>query len=294
LSSLAVDLLKPIVRHLTSPYYAKRDGYSFARQRRELEASQWWPSGQIAELQSRRLRELLEFAYKGNRFHRERMRAIGITASDIRSPADLVNLPILSKDDIRSAGDGLFSDGYSASNTLHTRTGGSTGVPLHVNIDFDAMNHKYAATWRHNAWAGWRPGDKVAAVWGDTEKRFSWKSWLRFQLDHRMIFLDTLKFSADRLRRFHERIRAYRPSVIMGHAHSVYQFAKFCQENELRMPKLSGVVTTAMTLSEFERRGIEAAFECRVFNRYGCEELSIIASENACLFRGLDRRVPAD
>jgi phenylacetate-CoA ligase len=43
---------------------------------------------------------------------------------------------------------------------------------------------------------------------------------------------------------------------------------------------LSGIVTTAMTLSERERSIIEQAFGAKVFNRYGCEELSIIASES--------------
>ena len=36
-----------------------------------------------------------------------------------------------------------------------------------------------------------------------------------------------------------------------------------------------------MTLSELERRCIEDALRAPVFNRYGCEELSIIASESA-------------
>jgi phenylacetate-CoA ligase len=117
-------------------------------------------------------------------------------------------LPLLTKDDIRNAGPQLFSTGYSADNTLHTRTGGSTGVPLHVYVDTEAMNWKYAATRRHNAWAGWRPGDKVAAVWGDTDKGFHWKTWLRSRLQDRAIYLDTLKFSTGRLRQFHARIVA--------------------------------------------------------------------------------------
>ena len=275
-----MDLLRPLVRYVTAPLYARRDGYVYRNQRRELEASQWLPSTQIAELQAQRLRAVIEFAFQHNAFYRARMDAAGIIPSDIREATDLRHLPPLTKDDIRSAGSQLFSAGYSPENTLHTRTGGSTGLPLHVYVDREAMNWKYAATWRHNGWAGWRPGDRVAAIWGDTDTGFHWKSWLRFHLEHRMIFLDTLKFSAERLRRFHQEIVRYRPTVLMGHAHSVYQFARFCAEHDLKVAGLSGVVTTAMTLSERERRCIEEALEARVFNRYGCEELSIIASES--------------
>jgi phenylacetate-CoA ligase len=34
-----------------------------------------------------------------------------------------------------------------------------------------------------------------------------------------------------------------------------------------------------MVLHDFERRGIEETFGCKVFNRYGCEEVSLIACE---------------
>ena len=275
-----MDLLKPIVRHVTAPLYVRRDGYSYGRHARELERSQWLPAEEIAALQQERLFDLVDFAYRNNAFHRARMEAAGLVPSDIRRPADLAALPLLTKDDIRAAGAALFSRGYSAENTLHTRTGGSTGVPLHVYVDHEAMNWKYAATWRHNGWAGWRQGDRVASVWGDTDHAFQWKAWLRFNLHHRMIYLDTLKFSPDRLREFHRRVTKYRAEIVMGHAHSVYQFARFCLENDLRMPPLRGVVTTAMSLLESERRVIEQAFDARVFNRYGCEELSIIASES--------------
>lgn len=275
-----MDLLKPIVRYVTDPLYTRRDGYSYGRHLRELEASQWLPPEAIARLQAQRLAGLMAFCYQSSPFHRARMDSAGIVPADIRTPADLARLPLLTKDDIRKAGPQLFSTGYSPANTLHTRTGGSTGVPLHVYVDTEAMNWKYAATRRHNAWAGWRPGDKVAAVWGDTDKGFHWKTWLRSRLQQRTIYLDTLRFSAERLRQFHAQILEFRPSVLMGHAHSVYQFALFCQENGLRLPPMSGVVTTAMTLSELERRCIEGACGTRVFNRYGCEELSIIASES--------------
>lgn len=239
-----MDILRPIVRHVTAPLYARRDGYSYRSYRKSLEESQWLSSSALREAQTSRLQDLIEFAYKNNAFHRERMSKLGVLPSDIQDVDDLAALPTLTKDDIRAAGVSLFSDGYTMENTLHTRTGVSTGVPLHVYVDHEAMNWKYAATWRHNSWAGWSAGDKVAAVWGDTDKGFRWKSWLRFRLEHRMIFLDTLKFSNERLRRFHQEIVRYRPTVMMGHAHSVYQFARFCLEHELRFPPLSGVVTT--------------------------------------------------
>src|SRR5207249_8098782 len=88
-----------------------------------------------------------------------------------------------------------------------------------------------------------------------------------------------------------------------GHAHSVYLLAKYLQgrvssgvvsgENAkdgshhplltthhspvLYRPK--GIITTAMVLHSWQRRTIEEVFGCPVTNRYGCEEVSLIACE---------------
>src|SRR5690606_27231378 len=40
-----------------------------------------------------------------------------------------------------------------------------------------------------------------------------------------------------------------------------------------------GIVTTSMMLLEQERKIIERAFNCKVTNRYGCEEVGLIAVE---------------
>jgi phenylacetate-CoA ligase len=40
-----------------------------------------------------------------------------------------------------------------------------------------------------------------------------------------------------------------------------------------------GIISTAMVLHEWQRAVIEAVFACKVTNRYGCEEVSLIASE---------------
>ena len=274
------DPLVPIVRYVTNPMYCLRDGYNYARHRRALDKSQWLSADEIAEMQLRRLRNLLQFCYERNTFYRERMVGAGLIPSDIRTTGDLALLPLLQKADIRAAGSAMFSTGFTASNSIFTRTGGSTGVPLHVYVDREAMNWKYAATWRHNHWAGWRPGDRVAAIWGDTARAFSIKAWLRNHLQHRMIFLDTLKFSDESCMAFLSDIKSFRPTVLFGHAHSVYRFIRYCETHDFRLPRFSGVVTTAMTLSDHERSTIERVTRSPVFNRYGCEELSVIASES--------------
>ncbi len=274
-----MDLLKPIVKHATWDLYLRRDGYDVAPYRSPLSASQYAAPELLRELQLSRLRTLLRFAFDSNKFYRRRFDACGFAPGDLRTLEDIVALPILTKDDIRDALSKSFSDGYSVSNSVHKRTGGSTGVPLHNYIDYRAASAKRAAVERHNAWAGWTPGTKVASVWGDTDKPRDWKLRLRNALTDRSVYLDTLMFDDDHIERFLRAVRQYQPSVLMGHAHSAYRLAEYISKVGAYQASFDSVVTTAMVLTPSERSVIERAFHTRVFDRYGCEELSIVASE---------------
>lgn len=78
---------------------------------------------------------------------------------------------------------------------------------------------------------------------------------------------------------FHTAISRQRPTLLFGHAHSLYLFARFVQANNLSPIRPRGVISTAMVLHDFERALVEEVFGCRVTNRYGCEEVSLIACE---------------
>jgi phenylacetate-CoA ligase len=70
------------------------------------------------------------------------------------------------------------------------------------------------------------------------------------------------------------------PSLLFGHAHSLFLLASFinarCPNATIRP---NAIISTCMVLHDFERQAIEHAFACRVTNRYGCEEVSLIACE---------------
>ena len=275
-----MDIFKPIVRHITHPLFLHRDGIRWRKSFRGLNKSQWNSTELVIENQRKSLLKLLQYAYKNNNFYRRRFDVVDFHPDDFRDLKDIENIPILTKDDIRDAGDFMISNGYNRENTIHTRTGGSTGVPLHVYMDEPAHSFKTAATLRHNSWVGLVPGEPVAAIWGDTEKKVSLRGKIRNLLSTRTFYLDTLKFDEDRLHSFVKNIRSRRPTILIGHAHSIYKFSQYLEQCSINDIRFRGVITTAMTLSDSERRLIESTLSSPVFNRYGCEEISIIASES--------------
>ena len=274
-----MDLLKPLIRNFSYGFYLRRDGLNVKPHMADLAKSQFLSTDEMTQMQFERLTSLFSSAYENNDFYRNRFNSVGFAPNDFKNLSDLKKLPILTKDDIRNTGAKLFSKGFNQDNSVHKRTGGSTGVPLHNYMDFRSASIKKAAAMRHDEWAGYRPGDYLAGVWGDTDKGLPFKEKMRNALMSRAIYLDTLKFDESQIIPFLKNIRKYKPPVMMGHAHSIFRLAEYIRDNNINDIRFDGIITTAMVLNPEERVEIENEFKSPVFNRYGCEELSIISSE---------------
>src|SRR5262249_38034183 len=108
--------------------------------------------------------------------------------------------------------------------------------------------------------------------------RRGWRGRLRNALLDRACYLDTLRMDAADLDAFARKLRR-RPGLLFGHAHSVYLLAEYVRGAGLRGIRPRGIITSAMVLHDWQRRVIEEVFACPVTNRYGCEEVSLIACE---------------
>jgi phenylacetate-CoA ligase len=173
----------------------------------------------------------------------------------------------------------MFSNQFDPE-TLHVKkTSGSTGVSVQVRVDDAAMQWKRAYTLRSDEWSGWRFGERVAKVWGNPEYLTrGWRGRFRNAVLDRATYLDTLKMDEAALHRFANQLQRRPSSLLFGHAHSVFLFAEFVRQGHYEIqPK--GIVTSAMVLHAWQRRAIENVFACKVTNRYGCEEVSLIACE---------------
>ncbi len=275
----APDLFSHVSRHVVAPLWAIKEKTPYLRHLSRLIASPYRAPEEIAADQLARLKSLLALAAAKSPFYRERFRAAGFAPEDLSDTGDLAGLPLVTKDDIRERlGDMLVED-IDPAGLVTMTTSGSTGVSLKLHMDEASRQWKRACAIRHDMWSGWRRGERVGAVWGNPESAKNWRLYLRNLLLTRHIPLDTLRMDEASMARFNERLLRKRPTLLFGHAHSLYLFARFLAGRGLRPIRPRGVISTAMVLHDFERQTIEEVFETRVFNRYGCEEVSLIASE---------------
>jgi phenylacetate-CoA ligase len=275
-----MDLLAPIARYVIVPAWAAWERTPYLRHLRRLRRTQFDAPELIRRRQWERLSSLLEHAYRTTSFWRERFQAVGLMPQAIRSFDDFRSVPLLTKLDLRSRQTDLISDEYRGGRLYHKKTSGSTGISVAVVVDEYAQQFKRACVFRSDEWAGWRLGQPVAALWGNPEYRQrGWRGLLRNTLLDRVTFLDTLKMDEATLERFAAHLCRRPPALLFGHAHSLYLLAQFLRARGQTGIRPRGILSTSMVLHDWERRAIEEVFSRPVTNRYGCEEVSIIACQ---------------
>lgn len=266
------------------PLWARREHPGYAQFRREIEQSQFWPAERIVELQQRRLRALLEHAIRNCPFYRQRLLEAGVGPDSRLDSAAWRALPLLTKADIQQHGKAMEAENFPPAERQRNQTGGSTGSPLQFWVDKRRFATRMASTWRHNAWAGYRPCDWTAWLWGarlDAETGQGAWEWLRQHLLYCTVGLNTSSLSEADWESFLAEVRRRRPRHLLAYARSAVAFADWLRERGITDVRFDSVITSAEVLLEEQRCALEAAFGGRVFNRYGCREVSVIASECA-------------
>jgi len=275
-----MDWVAGFSRSVVFPLVMLKNGSRQPAYAREYQRSQFYSAEQIVGYQLARLKRLVAHAQRHCGFYRRHFREAGLDdAAEIRSLRDLELLSTLSKDALRECWEELVVPDLAAAPMTENRTSGSTGVPLRVLVNEDAMQHKAALTARHNAWAGHRLGDRVGLVWGDIERPATLRGRLRAVLLDRMEVLDSQKLNEARMERFTEAVRHQGIRTLIGHAQPLCTYAGWIRDRGIEDLPVRAAIPTAMVLHPGQRALLEEAFGAEVYERYGSEETSIIASE---------------
>ncbi|MDO6444968.1 hypothetical protein Q4493_04185 [Colwellia sp. 1_MG-2023] len=256
-----------------------KEGSVRLNEMKSLKRLQYETPEKLKEYQLGRLVKLLEHAEKHSPWYKKVFTDSGIKYSDINSVADLSRLPITKKADIRNNADDFISTIHNKDELVIAKTGGSTGVSLNLYFDEHCQKLRNGAQGYADNLAGWVPGDKIGALWGNPPVAKTFKQKLRSSLLERTKYLDTMDLNPSSMGVFVETWKTFAPDVIFGHAHSIYIFAKYVTENNISLSSPKGVVATSMMLLDHERVVIEKAMGVKVTNRYGCEEVGLIACE---------------
>ena len=234
---------------------------------RFIEQAQWWPTEKLYAYRDRQLAELIATAYREVPFYRALMNQAGVSPDEIKSAADLIKLPVVTKD--------MLLSGYpdqvtrpTGQKTYEVHTSGSTGKNFAVREDAETAGLYRASFVLTLKWAGWeigRPHLQTGMTLNRTFDRRLKDAMLRchyvsaFDLDdaHLDIALDIME--------------QRNIEHLWGYAASLYHLARRAIEKGWNRPMRS-VVTWGDNLYPQFRREIELAFRTHVSDTYGIGE----------------------
>lgn len=248
----------------------------------KLEKNQWLTEEELKDIQWRKLKKLLEHSYENVPYYREKFEELGLTPDGIKTYSDFARLPVLTRENIRDNQESLAAINYRGEKLLSKSTSGSTGIPLRFKYDRDAYEWHIAGAARSDRWAGWDFGRKELYIWGRPPYKISIYKKIKEAVHHAIIrrkTIDTFSVTMDNLGKKIFRINAFKPTVIIGYAGALYNLARFIRLSGLQCYSPRGIISSAEKLFPFQRELIESVFGTKVYDRYGCQEVMLIASE---------------
>jgi len=244
---------------------------------KKLLDSQYMSDDELEVLQVHKLRKLIKYAKEEIPYYKEKVS--DVSENEICNIDDLSYMPHVTKKMIQEH-PGEFIGKKSPLFLTKKTTGGSTGEPVTVYKDHDAMAHELAATWRGYSWAGIDIGDRQGRFWGVP---FASKDKLRAKLIDCVTNrkrCSAFSFDDKSLEGYTKMLTEFNPTYFYGYVSMLEEYAKYFERICKKPPfNLRCVITTSEVLTDYHRKLIEDVFTAPVFNEYGSGELGSVAHE---------------
>ena len=217
------------------------------------------------------LEQLLDFAVKHVPYYKQ-----------FKNYKTLTDFLFLTKDIIRKESKSLLTDDIQKRKWYYNTSGGSTGEPVRLVQDVQMSRYSKWVRAETHRWAGYQPGQRLIKLWGSSSESSQYKQlkakvglWIRNE-----IFLDTFELSEEKICSYVGIINRFKPRLIVGYASSLYSISQYVLNHSIEIKDIGAIVSSAGTLYPEMRQAMENAFHCKVFNRYGSREVTIVAAED--------------
>lgn len=231
----------------------------------ELKLHQRKNNKDLKEIQLKKLRHMINYAYNNVPFYRDLFNRENIRPDNIKSLDDLQKIPIITKKDISTNYDNIIANNVNKEKCRVVSTTGSTGMPLKIWSDKNAQLYSSAVVYFAFFEAGLRLKDKIVELTGtleDCRGTLIEKNMIStFDPPHKTINL----------------LKKYHPDVLYSFP-SIFKTLSNSLTEELKVsPRL--IFTHGETLTDSCRETISSAFGANVYNTYGSTEFNRLAFE---------------
>ena len=250
---------------------------------RLLHQSEKLPVSLLYRRQRQFQERLLRHAYQYVPYYRRILQECGVITRSGEVALDRWSeIPILTKDLIRDHFEELqSSDPKRDRRRPYTNTsGGSTGEPLEliqdkVYRDWNIANKIYFKTF-----VGQKLGDREVRLWGSERDVLEGREHLSVRMRNWLYNrreVNAFHFTDSAWKTFLDLLERWQPGLVEAYVEAADAAADYITSQGASFPAPRAVITSAGTLYEPMRRGIEKTFRCPVLNRYGSREVGDMA-----------------
>jgi phenylacetate-CoA ligase len=232
-----------------------------------------WPADAIVDYQSQALVRIMRHAVARVPFYRQ----LGIAPEEIRSAADLLLFPVVSKATIQEHQDEFLADGLDRAKLESSVTSGSTGQPTTTYFDRQSWLHgKYTlkiVRMVQNG-SGFFSRVMIASEYSpEVVNAGSAGSLPGDRLFFRQRRISVHEAPARHVAAF----AAFRPHALYAFPSYISELIAYCEEHSIALPRIPVVFTSSEVLSDGLRQRIARYFGARVCDIYGSTELKEVA-----------------
>jgi len=235
---------------------------------------------EILRIQKEKLVRILKHASTNIPYYRKLFNDCGILVDKLNLPEDISDIPLLTKE-IFKQNFSLFMNTNHNGRVSEEQTSGTVGKPLVIPIDRLKSAFIRAVMYRNYGWYNIDVGDKQARFWGiPSAPKLHLRESLKDFCANR-IRLSAFDISEDAFKQFVDKLVKFKPKYFYGYPSLLYKFSQWLSDNPIGVSdlNLSAIICTGEVLYDFQRKGIESTFHCKVVNEYGTTETGIIAFE---------------
>ena len=247
----------------------------------EILRHQWIPEQKIRCLQERRLARAIRHACREVQFYRQAFpKDVCTLAPDVL--AGLARFPIVDRDILADRWNQFVARDAARYSPRIRRTSGTMGKPVEILLDRKTRALGAAFTLMRKDWAGWKPGDRTVifnvplGYFGggkiDLETPYT------LDASRKTLILNAARLDDQRRRDFSRLLGEYRPDILRGFPSTLILLARFMGIEKIKIHPRA-VMTGGELVLDWQRRILEGAFGCAVFDFYGMWESVAAAAQ---------------
>ena len=233
---------------------------------------------------TKELQKILLHCFDNVPYYKKKYTDVGFTRKDFENFTlqDLKKLPILEKNDLRKYGTTtLLAKNKEKGKFL--ASSGSTGTPIKIYF-----SKKFHQTWsalyevRVRNWANVDYTMRRGMIGGRRilPKANAKPPYYRYNYFEKQTYFSAYHLSFETVDNYVKGLIKNKVEYLVGYAMSIYFWADFINQKNIKTPKLKAILTSSEKLTDTMRKTIEKAFQCKVYDGYSGVEACGLISEN--------------